>query len=222
MSASAKTGIGVLIVLIALMVAMLPIWGGEDEDAAAPIRPTTSAGGSADGGDALSGGELAGLRADAGLETCPVPSGASASPDAPLSGVVLECLADGSAVDMGAALAGKPAVVNLWAYWCAPCREELPAMEEFAARAGDAVTVLTVHKDKSQARGLAMLAELGIGLPGVSDPEARLAAAVSAPNVLPVTVFLRADGTVAKVLAVPFTDADQIAAAAAEHLGVVA
>lgn len=217
LSASAKTGIGLLIVLVALMVAILPIWGDDgDVDIASPMLPTTGAEAPM---DAVGTGELAGLRAEAGLETCPAPSGAVAA--GPLAGVVLECLADGSPVDLGAALAGKPAVINLWAYWCGPCREELPAMAEFAGRAGDAVTVLTVHKDKSQARGLAMLGELGIRLPGVADPESKVAAAVSAPNVLPVTVLLRADGTVAKVLAVPFTDADQIAAAVQEHLGVV-
>ena len=121
---------------------------------------------------------------------------------------------------VGVALAGKPAVVNLWAYWCAPCREELPALAEYAARAGDAVTVLTVNKDKNQEAALDLLAELGVRLPGVQDGGARVAAAVSAPNVLPVTVLVRADGSVAAVLAVPFASADEIAAAVREHLGV--
>lgn len=213
-SASAKAGIGVLIVLVALMVALLPIWGGDDGSAFAPAGPEGGAAAPVDSS------ALAGLRADAGLAQCPAPSGAPSQ--GPLAGIVVECLADGSPVDLGAALAGKPAVINLWAYWCAPCREELPAMAEFAERAGDAVTVLTVHKDRNQDRGLAMLAELGITLPGVDDPAATVAAAVSAPNVLPVTVLLRADGGVAAVLAVPFTSADQIADAVREHLGVTA
>ncbi|WP_024795059.1 TlpA family protein disulfide reductase [Tomitella biformata] len=219
MSVSAKTGIGVLVVLVALMIAILPIW---DKDSggglAAPVLPS--------GAEApVDTSELAALRADASLELCPAPSGAAmANPSAggPFAGLVLECLADGSPMDLGAALAGRPAVLNLWAYWCAPCRAELPAMAEFAARAGDAVTVLTVHKDKNQDRGLAMLAELGVQLPGVDDPGAKVAAAASAPNVLPVTVLLRADGTVAKVLAVPFTNADEIADAVREYLGVAA
>ena len=93
-------------------------------------------------------------------------------------------------------------------------------MAQFAERAGDAVTVLTVHEDKNQDRGLAVLAELGVRLPAVDDPESLLVAAARAPNVLPVTVLLRADGSVAALLPVPFTDADQIAAAVREHLGV--
>ena len=216
MRTSTKVGIGLLIVLVALMAALWP-------RAESEIGPSTSQseaeGSPQDETDApVDPGELAALRSDAGLEPCPAPSGAAA--EGPLAGLTLECLTDGSAVDLGAALAGKPAVVNLWAHWCAPCREELPAMAEFAERAGDAVTVVTVHEDKNQDRGLAVLADLGVRLPGFYDPGSLLVAAAGAPKVLPVTVLLRADGSVAAVLAVPFTDADQIAAAACEHLGV--
>ncbi len=225
MRASSKVGIGMLIVMLALIVALWP--RGSDEldrsdepDQGQSAMPTLPSGEGEVEGAPVDGDELAALRADANLEPCPDSDVAPAS--GPLAGVTLECLADGSPVDLGAALAGKPAVLNLWAHWCAPCRVELPAMEEFAERAGDAVRVLTVHKDKNQAKGLAVLAELGTQLPGVDDPGALVAAAVSAPNVLPVTVLLRADGSVATVLAVPFTDADQIADAVQEHLGVVA
>lgn len=214
MKASTKVSIGLLIVLLAVMAATVLGRGGSAVDQGTRSMPILPSGAESPADSS----ELAGLRADANLPPCPAPTGAPAA--GPLAGVQLECMGDGSVLDLGAALAGKPAVLNLWAYWCGPCREELPAMAEFEERAGDAVTVLTVHKDRSQERGLAMLAELGVRLPGVADPGARVAAAVSAPNVLPVTVLVRADGSVAKVLAVPFTDADQIAAAVQEHLGV--
>lgn len=217
MSSSTKVGIGLLIVLIALMVAIWPR-GDDGFDAGSPATPNPPG----DTQSPVDEDALASARVSAGLVSCP-PSG-EADPGAPaagpLAGLVLECLGDGSAVDLGAALAGKPAVVNLWAYWCAPCREELPAMAEYAARAGDEVTVLTVNKDNNQEAALDLLAELGVRLPGVQDGGARVAAAVGAPNVLPVTVLVRADGSVAAVLAVPFANADEIAAAVAQHLGV--
>ena len=160
---------------------------------------------------------LAPLRQNAGLAACPTASGASTGP---LTGLTLECIGDGSAVDLGQALAGRPALLNIWAYWCGPCAEELPYLQQYAQRAGDAVTVLTVHNDANEANGLTRLADYGVTLPGVQDGGGRVAAAVGAPNVLPVSVLISADGTVAKVLPQPFRSVDDIADAVRENLGV--
>lgn len=160
---------------------------------------------------------LAPLRQTAGLDACPTPSGAAAGP---LTGITLECIGDGSSVDLGQALAGRPALLNIWAYWCGPCAKELPYLQQYAQRAGDAVTVLTVHNDANESNGLNRLAEYGVTLPGVQDGAGRVAAAVGAPNVLPVSVLISADGTVAKVLPQPFRSVDDIADAVRENLGV--
>ncbi|MCZ4519931.1 TlpA disulfide reductase family protein [Rhodococcus ruber] len=160
---------------------------------------------------------LAPLRRSAGLAACPTPSGTSTGP---LTGITLECIGDGSYVDLGQALAGRPALLNIWAYWCGPCAEELPYLQQYAERAGDAVTVLTVHNDANEANGLTRLTDYGVTLPGVQDGGGRIAAAVGAPNVLPVSVLISADGTVAKVLPQPFSSVDDIADAVRENLGV--
>jgi len=44
---------------------------------------------------------------------------------------------DGNAMTL-ADTAGKPRLVNLWATWCAPCREEMPALDELQAKKGGA------------------------------------------------------------------------------------
>jgi len=165
---------------------------------------------------------LAPLRAEAALNPCPQPGVSPPDPQAPIAGLVLECVGDGSTVDLAAALAGRPAVVNLWAWWCAPCAEELPVLQEYADRAGDAVTVLTVHTDPNESNALGRLADYGVRLPGVQDGSGRVQAAVGAPAVLPVTVLLEADGTVAAVLPRPFRSADEVAEVVREHLGVAA
>ena len=66
----------------------------------------------------------------------------------------LECAGDGSSVDVARAVAGRTVVLNLWAYWCAPCAHELPAMAEYQRRMGPAVTVLTVHQDENETAAL--------------------------------------------------------------------
>ncbi|MGL4306586.1 MAG: TlpA family protein disulfide reductase [Mycobacteriaceae bacterium] len=160
---------------------------------------------------------LAHIRAKAALMPC---SRTSETPSELLVGVVLECLGDGAPVDIGSMLAGKPVVLNVWAYWCAPCAKELPALQDFAIRAGAAVTVLTVHNDPGMSLALQRLLDLGVHLPGLQDSKGSIAAVLGLPNVKPVTVLIREDGSVAKILPVPFTSADDIAGEVRKYLGV--
>ncbi len=133
---------------------------------------------------------------------------------------MLECIGDGSEVDLGQALGGKPALINLWAYWCGPCAEELPHLQEYADSVAGEINVVTVHQDRNEANGLTKLADYGVRLPGVQDGTARIAAAVGAPSVLPVSVLIDADGNVAKVLPQPFRSVDEIDDAVRAELGI--
>ncbi len=153
---------------------------------------------------------LAGPRQRADLPRCPVGSGPG--PES-LREVVVECAADGSDTNAARALAGRTVVLNLWAYWCGPCAEELPAMQEYQRRVGDAAEVVTVHQDENETAALVRLAELGVRLPVLQDGRRSIAAALGVPNVMPATVVLRPDGSVAEMLPRPFTSADEIAAA---------
>lgn len=163
-------------------------------------------------------GVTAERRAAAALADCPRATGRTAT--GPLAGITLDCLTDGRPVDLGAALAGKPALVNLWAYWCEPCAHELPALQQYADRAGPALTVLTVHSDPAEVKALARLRDLNVHLPGVQDSAARVRVAAGAPAVLPVSVLVRADGSIAKVVVRPFDNAGDIAETVAAELGV--
>ncbi len=124
-----------------------------------------------------------------------------------------ECAADGSVVDVGPALAGHRVVLNLWAYWCGPCAAELPAMSEYQRRVGSDVMVVTVHQDENETAALSRLAQLGVRLPTLQDGSRRIAAALRVPNVMPATVVLDSDGSVAQTLPRAFTTADEISSA---------
>jgi thiol-disulfide isomerase/thioredoxin len=163
------------------------------------------------------GQSLGDLRARAALPPC-LPA-ASGGPDA-LRGITLQCVADGSEVDVARMVAGRPVLLNLWAYWCVPCRTELPAMAGYQRRVGSRATVVTVHQDENQAAALQLLTELGVRLPTVQDGGRRIAAALRVPNVMPATVLLRADGSVAATLPRAFANADEIATAVDAKLGV--
>ena len=213
MSTSTRWTVAVMVIVVALGVAL---WQQLGDDAApsgsrapAPAR---------DHRDADTVEALAGPRAGADLEPCP-PPGTGAGPAA-LHGISLECAGDGTVVDVAEAVTGRPTVLNLWAYWCAPCAEELPAMAEYQRRVGRDVTVLTVHQDENEVAALLRLAELGVRLPTLQDGRRLVAAALRVPNVMPATVVLRADGSVAEVLPRSFASADEIAAAVDPKIGV--
>ncbi|MDZ4268676.1 MAG: TlpA disulfide reductase family protein [Mycobacterium sp.] len=214
MSTSARWSIVAMVVVLALGVAL---WSelGADNDTRPSSQDSVSA---RDRRDADTTEALAGPRARADLQPCPGP-GSGPGPE-PLRGIVLECAGDGSRVDVAAAVAGRPTVLNLWAYWCGPCAEELPAMAEYQRRVGPAVTVLTVHQDENETAALLRLAELGVRLPTLQDGRRAIAAALRVPNVMPATVVLRADGTVAEILPRSFATAEEIAEAVGPQIGV--
>jgi thiol-disulfide isomerase/thioredoxin len=213
MSTSTRWTIAMLVVVVALCVALWAQLGDTGS-------PTGSIGSSQarDRRDADTAETLAGPRARADLPPCPA-AGTGQGPER-LRGITLDCAGDGRPVEVAKAVAGRPTVLNLWAYWCAPCAEELPAMAEYQRRAGSGVTVVTVHQDENEVAALLRLAELGVRLPTLQDGRRLVAAALRVPNVMPTTVVLRADGSVAEVLPRSFASADEIAAAVDPKIGV--
>ena len=73
--------------------------------------------------------------------------------------------------------------------------------------------MVTVHQDENETAALVRMADLGVHLPVLQDGRRSIAAALRLPNVMPTTVVLRRDGSVATVLPQPFTSADEIGAA---------
>jgi thiol-disulfide isomerase/thioredoxin len=213
MSTSTRWTVAVMVVVVALGVALWTQLG----DDGSPTGPT-GPGSARDRRDADTAEALAGPRARADLRPCP-PPGAGPGAEA-LCGITLECAGDGSSVDVAKAVAGRATVLNLWAYWCAPCTKELPAMAEYQQRVGPDVTVLTVHQDENETAALLRLAELGVRLPTLQDGRRLIAAALKVPNVMPATVVLRQDGSVAEILPRSFASADEIAAAVDPQIGV--
>ena len=212
MSTSTRWTIVVLAAIGVLVAALFNQLGDEPPTGPAATVPADRQHRDADTPEAL-----AGPRRSADLAPCP--AGAESPGPEKLRGVIVECAADGASIDVAHALAGRPVVLNLWAYWCGPCAEELPAMAEYQRRVGPDVLVVTVHQDENETAALLRLAELGVHLPTFQDGRRSIAAALGVPNVMPATVVLRADGTVSQILPHAFATADEIAAAVGDDIG---
>jgi cytochrome c biogenesis protein CcmG/thiol:disulfide interchange protein DsbE len=97
-------------------------------------------------------------------------------------------------------LRGYPVVLNVWAQWCGPCREEFPLLRTAAARYGTRIAFLGVNVDAASSRGRAerFLREQPTAYPSVTDPDERIARRLEASG-RPSTVFLDPQGRIVTV-----------------------
>lgn len=110
-----------------------------------------------------------------------------------LAGLRFESWPEGRQVTLTEATQGRPAVINLWASWCAPCRVEMPTFAEAQQREPD-IAFLFVNQGERAATVQAYLQREGLTLHGVLlDPARALGPAVGSSG-LPTTLFVDARG----------------------------
>ena len=162
---------------------------------------------------------LAAAKQAAGIADCPPSDADVDAVPAGLPDVVLPCLGGGRPVRL-AGLRGRPMVVNVWAQWCGPCRDEAPFLAEVARTDASDLLVLGVdHADPEPARALEFARTASWTYPQLQDRDSVLRTDLQVAA-LPQTFFVRADGTVAYRNLRPFTSAGQIRELARRHLGV--
>ena len=88
-----------------------------------------------------------------------------------------------------AALHGYPAVINLWASWCGPCRFEFPLLQQASAAYGKRVAFLGVNSQDSDDAAETFLEEAPVPYPSYTDGDRGIAEAIGAGRGLPATVF---------------------------------
>jgi peroxiredoxin len=102
----------------------------------------------------------------------------------------------GDSVDLST-MRERPLVLNLWATWCVPCRQEMPALQELHERFGERVVIVGVTIDT---RGAAQqirdfVDDVGVDFPILHDPDERFVRRFTTVGV-PETFLIGADGTV--------------------------
>ena len=161
--------------------------------------------------------ELRQAKAEAGVEPCRPGRAGPASTD-PLPDVTLPCLGGGEPVELDT-LRG-PMVINLFAQWCGPCRDELPYYQRLHEAGGDRVRVLGIdYLDTQPGGALALARETGVTFPLLADPAGELRGELRIRG-LPGVVLVDEDGRAVHVEFRVIRSYDELTALVAEHLGV--
>lgn len=97
---------------------------------------------------------------------------------------------------------GRPLILNFWASWCAPCREEMPALQQaYEDNQDDRLVVLGVNEtymdDVAAARDF--VNELELTFPNIRDDAGDMSSQLYRVIGLPTSVFISAEGEVVHV-----------------------
>ena len=103
-------------------------------------------------------------------------------------------------------LQGTVILINYWAVWCKPCREEIPVLNRLQKNYPDQVKVLAVNFDRVTGEKLQIHAQkLGIEFSILlDDPRERFA--IKPSGVLPETLVINKKGKLSRVLLGPQTE----------------
>lgn len=191
MTTSAKWSLVGVVVVLAVLVAFVPrlIAGPGDSDS------------SADSGNGAGEASTSVVVAD--------------RPDCQANGVAgidLPCLAAETVQSNDLAT-----IVNVWAWWCEPCRDELPIFDQFSASHPE-LNVVGVHADTNAGNGAAMLNDLGIELPSYQDDSNLFAGTLGLPAVVPITVVVDNAGELIGTFPRTFESVEELETAVEEVL----
>ncbi|MCG5470750.1 TlpA family protein disulfide reductase [Micromonospora sp. LAH09] len=150
--------------------------------------------------------------------TAPTPTGTTAAVSGQaLPELTLSCFTGGAPVALRD-VAG-PAVINVWASWCGPCRKELPAFQRLSVRAAGQLQVLGVNTRDSRAGAQSIGEDFGVRFPILVDQGDALQRELER-NAFPLTLFVDAQGQIRHIDATGALDDAQLAKLVRQHLGL--
>lgn len=111
-----------------------------------------------------------------------------------------------------AGLHGYPVVVNVWASWCGPCREEFPVLQKLSARYGKRVAFLGVNYQDSNDAAETFLGEDPVPYPSYIDSNKEVAESIGVHGGIPDTAFYDRSGKLVYLKIGPYSDNSELEA----------
>jgi peroxiredoxin len=91
---------------------------------------------------------------------------------------------------------GDVVMVNFWATWCGPCRQEMPLLDELYTRYQRVgFTLLGVNIDDDSRKAMNMVSELGVNFPVLFDSRKEVSKLYQV-DAMPVTVIIDREGNI--------------------------
>jgi thiol-disulfide isomerase/thioredoxin len=110
--------------------------------------------------------------------------------------VLVRQFADGGKINLGS-LKGKVVLVDIWASWCGPCKEEMPLLDELAGRLkkkGVQIIAVSIDEDKESAEAF-LSSRPSWSLTVAHDPKGKLPEALH-PGKMPSSYVVDAEGII--------------------------
>jgi peroxiredoxin len=92
---------------------------------------------------------------------------------------------------------GKPTIINFWASWCPPCRQELPALQAAYDAHRDEIGFIAVDVKEEPGTVNSFIKELGLSFPVTFDLDGQVSDVSYEVRGLPTTIFIDVNGVVA-------------------------
>ena len=94
---------------------------------------------------------------------------------------------------------GDVVMINFWATWCGPCRQEMPLLDELYSRYNRVgFSLLGVNIDDDSSKAMNMVSELGVSFPVLFDSRKEVSRLYEV-DAMPVTVIVDREGRVRHV-----------------------
>lgn len=142
---------------------------------------------------------------------------AAADGNAPAAADFTIKLSNGGSFTLSKTLADRPVVLNFWASWCPPCRQEMPDLDK-TSKAIPGVQFIGVAVNDTPANAMAYVNQIGVTYPIAIDTSGAVTDAYGI-HVLPQTWIIATDGTVVRTIQGAVTQ-DQLTEYIRQDLGI--